>query len=107
MACRILVFVLTLLFSSAVTAHDFYRNKSSPTKDDNGSSRGCCNDKDCASRPVRLNEKTGEIEMNLNGIWWSAMDPRWYLGESPDGSWYGCMMPDDIMPRCSWGGLGS
>ena len=95
------------LAGSAGGAHEFYAHKFSPSKDENGASRGCCNTRDCAPAPVRMNPATGELELWIDGAWWLAMDPRWYLGSSPDGSWHGCKMPRDDVPRCSWGAAGT
>jgi hypothetical protein len=92
-------------FLGRVEGHEFYADKMSP-----GFGGACCNEVDCAplgSDQVRLNEDTGELEIQLRGRWWPAMDPQWYLGDSPDGSWHGCMMPKDQVPRCAWGGMGS
>lgn len=98
-----LALLVLLLFTSAVTAaHDWFTGATSPT-----GGRKCCNDLDCRPVPVRLNQKTGELEVELQHQWWPATDPRWYLGSSPDGSWLGCWWGSDKQPRCVWGGQGS
>ena len=103
------VFALALLYfcSSHAEAHDFYARQFSPTKDGFGVSRGCCNNVDCAPRQTRFNAVTGQLEIELRGQWWPAMDQRWYLGEAPDGGAHGCMMPSDQVPRCVWVGFGA
>ena len=107
LAVALAIVAALFLAGSAGSAHEFYANKFSPTKDANGASRGCCNTRDCALAPVRLNEQTGEIEIFVRDQWWLAMDPRWYVGESPDGSWHVCIAPHDTEVRCSFGAAGT
>jgi len=102
-----LALVAGILFFTSASSHEFYANKFSPTKDKNGASRGCCNTRDCAPAPVRINEQTGEIEIFVRDQWWPAMAPSWYVGESPDGSWHGCIAPHDTVLRCSFGAAGT
>ncbi len=94
-------FVLYWCHANTATAHEFYAGQSSPT------GLPCCNNRDCAPVEVRLNEQTVQLEVLLQGRWWPAEDPAWFIGTSPDGSWHGCMMANDQLPRCVWGGAGT
>lgn len=94
--------VALLAIASPAQAHDWFTDKVAPD-----GQRQCCGGSDCDHRKVRLNKDTGNPEILINGKWWPAMDPRWFLGDSPDGSWSGCQMPGDELPRCVWGGNGA
>jgi hypothetical protein len=84
-------------------AHSWYTGPKSPR----GGS--CCGGHDCrllTAEEIRLTE-AGEIEVLALGSWWPALDGRWYVGPSPDGSWSLCIAPRDRLPRCVFGGLGT
>jgi hypothetical protein len=76
-------FVLYWCHANTASTHEFYKNRYSP------SGASCCNDRDCAPVEVRWNEERMQLEVLLQGRWWPAEDPAWYLGVSPDGSWHG------------------
>ena len=98
---------LLVLLVQQAAAHDWYTRKWSPTRSPSGEKRGCCGGTDCASVPARFNAERGEIEVFIGGRWWVATDPRWFVGPSPDGGWHGCQMPEDVEPRCTFGGAGA
>lgn len=99
---RLAVALAILSGAAPAAAHEWYVNQKSPD-----GIKPCCNNQDCAPREVRLNMETVTLEIFLEGKWWTADDPRWFLGASPDGSWHGCMLPRDAQPRCVWGGAGT
>jgi hypothetical protein len=97
----ILAGAMLALWAATGEGHEFYADQESPA------GQKCCNGVDCAPRPIRFNAETMELEILILDRWWPAVDPRWHLGPSPDGSWHGCMLPRDTQPRCVWGGAGA
>ena len=101
----VMVLLLIALGSlwNPVAAHDWYAGQSTP------GGLSCCGGHDC--RPlkpdeIRLNDH-GEIEVLLRDEWWPALDPQWFIGSSPDGSFHACIAPADWQPRCVFGGFGT
>lgn len=97
----LLLVTIFLLAPVEVSGHAIYSGLTSPD------GRKCCNDMDCGPVRTRFNEDSAEVEVYLNGKWWFAFDPRWFIGSSPTGEFHGCMMPTDRIPRCVLGGEGS
>jgi hypothetical protein len=100
------LFQLSVLCACATpaAAHDLYTGLTSPD------GHTCCGGQpggDCSQRPSRITAD-GSLEILMEGRWWPATDPRWYLGNPPDGGAgaYGCMMHYDKQPRCVWAGQG-
>lgn len=91
-----------LLTTLSAAAHEPYTSLVSPD------GRLCCSGMDCRERVVRFDAAANELEINIDGKWWVATDPRWYIGAGPPGlppdSWSGCQMPTDKTPRCTMGG---
>ena len=100
------VLLTILLAATPVQAHDWLTGQNSPVPMAGGKNRGCCNESDCHPREVRV-AADGQIEILIREQWWPATDPRWYLGDSPDGAAWGCMLPSDPFPRCVFLGFGA
>ena len=98
--------IMVLAATVSASAHEWYSDQFSPTPSPLGKPRSCCSD-DCIPVAARFNFDTGEVEVLINDRWWPAQDPRWFIGDLPDGSWLGCAMAHDRQPRCVWGGTGS
>lgn len=65
----------------------------------------CCSGRDCLPAEVQLNEATDELEILAAGKWWPALAPRWFVGPTPDGSWFACAYHGEL--RCTLGGVGT
>lgn len=88
-----------MVWAYAAEAHEWYTDLRSPE------GLSCCGEKDCEPAQTRMND--GDIEVLLDGQWWRAMDPRWYITPpSQDGEWHVCRQPTNKPgPRCTVGPL--
>lgn len=90
--------LLVLLVAWPASAHDWYSYLIAPQ----GGS--CCGGDDC--RPVESAVRDGEIHVLVEGLWWRAMDPRWFhKSPSPDDRWHACQPEDRPTPVCTIGPL--
>jgi hypothetical protein len=84
MRLPILIMLLVAAASPPADAHDWYTGLHSPSGID------CCGRQECRPVPYRLNEETGQEEIEANEAWWPVEYDKVLPFFSPDGSAHAC-----------------